>query len=77
MARIEDIISEVVSVGIGGVCALGFVSIWCYGLWSGRFVASLRSVILCPKYRTREYSVRSRAPIDPGRCDNRSGGGVK
>jgi hypothetical protein len=30
MAGIEDIISEVVSVGIGGVCALGFVSIWCY-----------------------------------------------
>jgi len=44
MAGIEDIISEVVSVGIGGVCVLGFVSIWCHGLWSGRFVASLRSV---------------------------------
>jgi hypothetical protein len=46
MAGMECIVSEVVGVGIGGVCAFGvsLVSIWYYGLGFGRFVASLRNV---------------------------------
>jgi hypothetical protein len=60
MAGMEGIVSEVVGVGTGGVCAFGvsLVSIWCYGLGSGRFVASLRNVSMAERgYGRRAYLV--------------------
>jgi hypothetical protein len=53
----DDIVLEVVSVGTGGVCAFG-VSIWYYGLGSGKFVASLRNVLAAERgYGRRTYLV--------------------